>query len=273
MESGPDESARKQENVITKQSSDQTGGSARRSDDSKVAESSSGKRTGEVPRSVEVHGCTRKSVRDANNRCTFNQLFELNFEFERPVAQEIQLKSSPNGPRPDGRTALGDQTNRGDRVDSRDPHDQRDQNDSRRSDDGRADVDRGDKDGRSGERDAKNGRSGDAKKATDPQLMEWPYFELRVWSVDQWKRKTFVGLALLGLPQKPGQYTENVDIWSLTSNQPKAKLMQHFLGYSFEPKSWLTVRWILVDCGQLVALYKPGDTLVTFSHLLFLFAD
>lgn len=260
MKSGPNEPARKLENVIAKQSSNSTISrreSAGRSsgDESKVVESKGASPSGErtVEESVsssevldaEVHGCTRKSVRDANNRCTFNQLFELNFEFDR-VGQETQPSGpDPNGARPDrtrDRTVLGDQTNLSDRVanDSRDRRSEREQSDSGRSGDDRATTDgdriESDKSSRSGERDAKNA------SRTDPPLLEWPYFELRVWSVDQWKRKTFVGLALLGLPRKPGQYTENVDIWSLTSNQPKAKLMQYFLGYSLEPKSRLTVR-------------------------------
>ena len=71
--------------------------------------------------------------------------------------------------------------------------------------------------------------------------LEWPYFELFVWSFDKWKRKQFIGFAFLNLPQQPGQHIEKLNILSLNSNEPKTKLKQFFLGYSFEPKDKLTV--------------------------------
>ena len=148
---------------------------------------------------ADIRGCTRKSIRDSNNRYTFNHLFELNFEFNKQrIKQEIKKI---------------------------------DQKKHAKSDRKIEDCDK-----------IENLNKKNEIPKEDQLRLDWPYFELRVWNIDQWKRKTFIGLAFVCLPQKPGKYNERINIWSLKSNQPKTKLMQYFLGYSLEPsKSKLTV--------------------------------
>lgn len=259
LESGPNEPTKKAENVIAKQSNDPISRreSVRRSSRDEPAESKGASNDRSEETSTNgVHGCTRRSIRDANNRCTFNHLFELNFEFDKPVGQETQwARSDPDDVQRmrDGRTVLRDRTN--DRSanaspDLRDSHNDRESRSEQSKDDRTTSGEDRIEAHKARVESAKSGSRTAAK--IDPLLLEWPYFELRVWSIDQWKRKTFVGLALLNLPQKPGQYTENVEIWSLTSDRPKVKLMQHFLGYSLEPKSRLTVSgsrvWMQMIC-------------------------
>ena len=165
--------------------------------------------TKQLNESNDIHGCTGRSMRDSNNRCTFNHLFELNFEFNKQETTTTTTNSDRNA-----------NDSKGNDVDSSDSED----------DDKITNLN-----------EFKDEASNRQTLKKDPLESDWPYFELRVWSIDEWKRKTFVGLAILGLPEKAGQYVEQVDVWSLNSSRPKHKLMHYFLGYSLEPKARLTV--------------------------------
>lgn len=172
------------------------------------------------------HGLTRKSIRDANNQCTFNHLFEFNFEFDKQFKQEIVRKSLNQA---DSSKSDLDQMNDDKKEYSK--ANEKDDKQERIVEHSVSVV---------GSKNAKNEKVQNLKNAKLFNL-DWPYFEIRVWAFDRWKRKQFIGLAFFNLPEKPGSIVQTLNIWSLNSNHPKTKLMQFFLGYSMEPKTRLTV--------------------------------
>lgn len=154
----------------------------------------------------DIHGCTRKSIRDLNNQCTFNHLFELNFEFDR-IKQEIKENLGN-----DNKSKSNDKLNE---------YNSDDKIENKLN---------------------KNLINNQKLKIPNTELSDWPYFEFLVWSFDKWKRKQFIGFTFLNLPHQAGQHIEKLNILALNSNKSKTKLEQYFLGYSFEPKERLTVK-------------------------------